>query len=233
MLWRSAASSPRTTVHAPQSPSAHPSFVPVRPATSRKYSSTVVVGGSPDTLATLPSSMKRTQSALVGDVAWLIGALAAAVGGITPWRYQQRDVVVLLGAGYAESNHDLVEERRLGQLRARSAEIFGDVESQGIAAGVQRASLQQGLCAAAVFVRLRLCQQARRIHAQVVKLDAHSGGGSTCCEMQHMSRERDHGRPHESGSGCAAVAARPRLSQQQKRPAAAYTPRLLSTIAPR
>src|SRR6266446_3599838 len=160
MPWPSAASSPKTTVHAPQSPSAHPSFVPVRPAVSRKYSSTVVVGGRPDTLTTSPSSMNRTVSGVVGDVAWLMGPLTAAVSGITPWRYQQRDVVVLVGARYAESDHDLVDEGRLGQLRARRAEIFGDVESQGIAAGMQRASLQQGFCAAAVFVRLRSCQQA-------------------------------------------------------------------------
>ena len=38
-----APSDPSTTVQAPQSPSAQPSFVPLRPSVSRRYSSTVVV----------------------------------------------------------------------------------------------------------------------------------------------------------------------------------------------
>lgn len=40
-------SSPTTTVHAPQSPSAQPSFVPVQCASSRRYWSTVRVTSAP------------------------------------------------------------------------------------------------------------------------------------------------------------------------------------------
>src|SRR5579864_9463524 len=60
MLRPSAANSPRTTVHAPQSPSAQPSLVPVRPATFLRYSSTVVVAGKPETPTTSPSRTNLT-----------------------------------------------------------------------------------------------------------------------------------------------------------------------------
>ena len=53
------ASSPITTVQAPQSPSAQPSFVPVQRASSRSHSSTVRVGAAASIATLAPRWKKR------------------------------------------------------------------------------------------------------------------------------------------------------------------------------
>jgi len=50
---------PSTTVQAPQSPSPHPSLVPVQPSSSRSSSNTVHSGGTLPTLTTSPRRTKR------------------------------------------------------------------------------------------------------------------------------------------------------------------------------
>ena len=52
-------SSASTTVHAPQSPSAHPSLVPVSRRSSRRYSSNVVCGRNPLIATGAPLSSRR------------------------------------------------------------------------------------------------------------------------------------------------------------------------------
>src|SRR5262249_29517219 len=54
------ASSPRTTVHAPQSPSAHPSLVPLRRRSSRRKLRTDFDGLTSSTATTSPPRTKRT-----------------------------------------------------------------------------------------------------------------------------------------------------------------------------
>src|SRR5207302_4103857 len=115
-------SSPSTTVHAPQSPSAHPSLVPVRPARLRRYSSTVVAGGTSETQMSSPSSMNRVACVSGRTLLTTRGsrsgcASATAVSGIAPWRYQERHVIVLLRACDPECNDYDVDERWLGQLQ--------------------------------------------------------------------------------------------------------------------
>ena len=56
------ARSASTTVQAPQSPSAQPSFVPVRRRSSRRYSSSVVCGDWPPASTRSPFSRKRMDS---------------------------------------------------------------------------------------------------------------------------------------------------------------------------
>src|SRR5215467_6244957 len=53
-------SSPRTTVHAPQSPSAHPSLVPLRRRSSRRKLRTDFDGLTSSTETTSPPRTKRT-----------------------------------------------------------------------------------------------------------------------------------------------------------------------------
>ncbi|CKS57327.1 Uncharacterised protein [Mycobacterium tuberculosis] len=57
--WGSVASSPMTTVQAPQSPSLQPSLVPVQRASSRSQSSTERVGWTPVTSTIFPRWKKR------------------------------------------------------------------------------------------------------------------------------------------------------------------------------
>src|ERR1700688_301569 len=108
-----AASSPRTTVQAPQSPSAQPSFVPRRHATSRKYSSTVIVGGGRSSATTLPSRTKRTVCE---------GGSTSTVGRVAPGRDQQRHMVVLPCIRDAKGNDDFIEKRRFRQFYLDRAE---------------------------------------------------------------------------------------------------------------
>src|SRR3984957_14959316 len=57
---RSSLSRANTTVHAPQSPSAHPSFVPFAPISSRSQSSTVVRGENCRSSTSPPRKRKRS-----------------------------------------------------------------------------------------------------------------------------------------------------------------------------
>src|ERR1700722_20577971 len=95
----SALGSPNTPVQAPQSPSAQPSFVPVRCATSRRYSSTVMVRGRFSTHTNRPSSRKRMPS-----------TLSSPVDRIAPRSNQQGDVVMLLGMSDADPDRGLFNE---------------------------------------------------------------------------------------------------------------------------
>src|ERR1700692_3762442 len=122
-------SSPTTTVQAPQSPSAQPSFVPRRPATSRRYSSTVIVAGGRASATTLPSRTKRTVCEEVST---------STVGRVAPGRHQQRHVIVLTCIRNAKGTDHLIEKRRLGGLDRERAEIIGDVKGQRVAAGTKR-----------------------------------------------------------------------------------------------
>src|SRR5271155_3072726 len=114
-------SSPITTVQAPQSPSAQPSFVPHRAATLRKYSSTVMVAGGWSRLTTLPS---RTKRSVCEDLS------ASTIGSIAPRRDQQRHMVVLACISDAKCNHDLIEKRRISKFHAERAEVGADVKCQ-------------------------------------------------------------------------------------------------------
>src|SRR6266550_2671838 len=136
---------------------------------------------------------------------------AAAVSGVAPRRYQQRDVVVLPGVCDSECNHHLIDEGRLGQFGSQRAKILGNVEGQPVAAAVQRVSFQQGLQTATVFVRAPLRQQTRRTCSQVVKLDTHARRGGTRREVQHMSRELAHCGPYETATALGGYASK-RLS---------------------
>src|SRR5581483_3781579 len=120
----SALSSPNTTVHAPQSPSAQPSLVPVRCSTSRRYSSTVVVRDTFSAHTICPSRKKRMSL-----------TLASPVNRVAPRRDQQGHVVVLFGMGDTDPDHGLLEKRRLRQHHAAGAKIGRNMECQGIAPG--------------------------------------------------------------------------------------------------
>src|SRR5688572_19812659 len=124
----SAASSASTTVHAPQSPSAQPSLVPVRPATSRRYSSTVVVAGRSATSTISPSSTKRTAwesvPAIGACVRPVLMPSAAAIRGVAPRRDDQWHMIILRRIGDAETHHHVVDERRLGELHSSRAKIL-------------------------------------------------------------------------------------------------------------
>src|SRR5438445_2997236 len=143
----SRSSSPSTTVHAPQSPSAQPSFVPVRWRCSRRYSSTVVVGAASATSTISPSRTKRM--ALVDS---LMRASRTAIGGIAPRRNEQRNVVVLVYIRNAEVDAHDAEERRIRQRDALRTEIIGDMKAQRVAAGAQRGAFEQRCIRAPVRV---------------------------------------------------------------------------------
>src|SRR5580693_10228164 len=110
----SALGSPNTTVQAPQSPSAQPSFVPVRWITSRRYSSTVMVRCGFRTHTIRPSRRKRISS-----------TLSSPVDRIAPRRDQQRYMVMLVGMRDADADHGLFDERRVGEDHAACPEIAG------------------------------------------------------------------------------------------------------------
>src|SRR3990170_3749189 len=122
MRERSAANSPNTTVQAPQSPSAQPSFVPVRPRTSRKYSRTVCVGGTSLSSTISSSSTKRI---VARDF-----TSSSSIHRIAPRRHQQRHVVVLAGVRDPDSNDGFFEEGRVGKRDAAAAEVIADLECQ-------------------------------------------------------------------------------------------------------
>src|SRR5688572_27461967 len=122
-------SSPTTTVHAPQSPSAQPSLVPVRPAWLRRYSRTVVVAGKSDTDTTSPSSTKRTVLRSAPECGGFM-RLTAAIRGVTPRRSQQGHVVILRRVRDAEPDDDFIEKWRLAHRDTPPAKILRDVESQ-------------------------------------------------------------------------------------------------------
>ena len=65
-----AASSPITTVQAPQSPSLQPSLVPVQRASSRSHSSTVRVGAASLTATTAPRWKKRIGRFSMTSTGW-------------------------------------------------------------------------------------------------------------------------------------------------------------------
>src|SRR5580658_10731687 len=122
----SADSSPSATVQAPQSPSAQPSLVPVRWATSRRYSSTVIVHGCSPVLTTWPSSRKRAPS---------IRRLSPPIDRVTPGCDQKRHVIVLLRIGDADADHGLLDECRLRQRHTAAAEVLGHVEGERVTTG--------------------------------------------------------------------------------------------------
>src|ERR1700749_2047992 len=108
-MWLpSAASVPSTTVQAPQSPSAQPSFVPVRPRTSRRYSSTVMVHGRAGSHTNRPFSRKRTSRA--AGPAPVVMVLPAPIHGVAPGRDQEGHVIVLLGPGNTDLHRGVFDE---------------------------------------------------------------------------------------------------------------------------
>src|ERR1700722_14670310 len=119
----SALGSPNTTVQAPQSPSAQPSFVPVRWATSRRYSSTVMVRGRFSAHTNRPSRRKRIPS-----------TLSTPIDRVAPRGDQQRYVVVLRGMADANSDHGFLDESRFRQDHAAPPKVAGDIKRQRIAA---------------------------------------------------------------------------------------------------
>src|SRR5262245_31418035 len=73
MASRSPCSSPRTTVQAPQSPSAQPSFVPVLPRSSRRKLRTIFVGAIWRTAVISPFNTKERLSLAAGGICGLDG----------------------------------------------------------------------------------------------------------------------------------------------------------------
>src|SRR6266851_6426844 len=146
-FWHGPAeSSPTTTVQAPQSPSAQPSFVPRRHATSRRYSSTVIVAGGRSIATTSPSRTKRKTCEELST---------STVGRVAPGRDQQRHMVVLPCIRNAKRDDDLIEKRRLGEFHPERAEVGGDVKCQRVASSAERVAFEQGRGAAAVSIGSR------------------------------------------------------------------------------
>src|SRR5262245_51463893 len=73
MVSRSPCSSPSTTVQAPQSPSAQPSFVPVFPRSSRRKLRTILVGAIWRTVVISPFNAKEMLSLAADRVCGLDG----------------------------------------------------------------------------------------------------------------------------------------------------------------
>src|ERR1700733_12200322 len=172
----SALGSPNTTVQAPQSPSAQPSFVPVRGATSRRYSSTVMVHGWSPVLTNRPSSRKRVPSDLCEPAD--MRRLSSPIDRVTPGRDQKRYVIVLPRIGDADPDHGLLDEGRLRQRDTASAKVLGHVEGERVTTGAQGGSGEQ-----------------RRRHAGaaiLVHLDAHAGRWHTRCKIKNMRRQLPH-----------------------------------------
>src|SRR3569833_172934 len=98
----SALSSPNTTMQAPQSPSAQPSFVPVRRKPSLSYSSPVVERETFSAHTTRPSRRKRSQSTLPSpDLR------------VDPRRDLEVHMVVLIGMGDTDTDDRLLDESGL------------------------------------------------------------------------------------------------------------------------
>ena len=94
---RSAAGSASTTVHAPQSPSAQPSLVPVSRRAPRRNSSSVVCGATPSTATGAPLSRKRNAARSGSDAATAMCAYRGARTGGSGTRHPR--------AGLARCQH--------------------------------------------------------------------------------------------------------------------------------
>src|SRR5438309_531662 len=189
-LPSAASSSPTTTVHAPQSPSAQPSFVPQRPRCSRSHSSTVVVGGTPETSTRSPSSTNRIVSAGVDS---LIRASTSPIGGVTPRRDEQGYVIMRVRIGDAELDYDLIEKGRLGQRNIARTEIRGDVKRERIAPRTQGAAFEQRRSRTTVVVRVQRRQQRRRgAGIDPVQLDLQTARRNAGGRIEHVCRQFSH-----------------------------------------
>src|SRR6185436_11077348 len=92
----------------------------------------------------MPTTMCAQRAISVSQSRRYASNSAAPVGGVAPWRAQQRHVVMRVGVGDVEAHRHHVEEVLL-------LEVLADVELETVLAGLERA-VDQRLVGAPVLV---------------------------------------------------------------------------------
>ena len=115
---------------------------------------------------------------------WISRAhLTAAIGAVSPWRNEQRNVILRGGIGDDETDRHAIE-------KAPFAKIIADEKNELEVAGNHFISGKQGRFGAPVGIRLDRLEQLRLISRP--KLDLHSRRRAAAHRIEHMSREAIH-----------------------------------------
>src|SRR5678816_1646968 len=99
---------------------------------------------------------------------------------------------MLLGDRNAEADRDDVEEWRVRQHGAACAKVFGDMEAQLVASGVQRACFEQRPGTASIGVRAESGQRDGARHVEIVQFHAHALRRDSRGGIEYVRRQSAH-----------------------------------------
>lgn len=92
-----------------------------------------------------------------------------------------------IGIGNAETNHDFIDKRRVGQIELAGTEICASLENQVVNTGLKFVSLEDRIIEATIGIGLILFQQST-VFTDSIKRDIDIGCRATLRCIEYMCR---------------------------------------------